>query len=157
VKKCIKCGIEKNIEDFHKTGINNNRRKTCKDCRNNWQRANRQYDPERCRGYELKRRYKLTISQFNTILTFQNNSCALCGENKPRGQGTWHVDHDHNCCKGNKSCGKCIRGLLCTNCNSILGFSKDNCIILKKAIQYLKRKPINVKSIAGTVRSATAN
>jgi hypothetical protein len=31
------------------------------------------------------------------------------------------VDHDHGCCPGRKSCGKCTRGLLHPACNSWLG------------------------------------
>lgn len=33
-----------------------------------------------------------------------------------------HIDHDHACCPGNESCGKCIRGVLCGSCNVILGW-----------------------------------
>jgi hypothetical protein len=154
-KICNKCKEEQPITAFHMTGIGEKRRKTCKICRNNEKRVNRQHNPEQHRGYELKRRYKITVYQFNLILTLQNKRCALCGSIEPGGQGTWHVDHDHNCCLGATSCGKCIRGLLCTNCNSVLGFAKDNKLILKKAIKYLEKEPINVKSITRINRVTT--
>jgi hypothetical protein len=49
------------------------------------------------------------------------------------------VDHDHSCCPGRKACGKCIRGLLCANCNQGLGKFKDDPKLLRNAIDYLAR------------------
>jgi hypothetical protein len=37
-----------------------------------------------------------------------------------------HVDHDHACCAKATSCGKCIRGLLCSACNTALGMLRDD-------------------------------
>lgn len=53
-----------------------------------------------------------------------------------------HIDHDHSCCPGGanaKTCGKCTRGILCTRCNSMLGFAKDNPDTLLAAVVYLSR------------------
>lgn len=36
------------------------------------------------------------------------------------------VDHDHSCCPGNKSCGGCIRGLICHSCNVAEGFLRGD-------------------------------
>jgi hypothetical protein len=36
------------------------------------------------------------------------------------------VDHDHNCCPGHVSCGLCVRGFLCPQCNSAAGLLGDD-------------------------------
>ena len=72
--------------------------------------------------------------------------CAICGSAETKGQGSKHgqfsVDHDHSCCPDRtKSCGKCVRGLLCNHCNVILGFAKDNPDLLIAAAAYLVSLP----------------
>jgi hypothetical protein len=67
------------------------------------------------------KRYKLTDEQFQAMIADQNGQCALCPATKPGGVGDWHVDHDHDCCPGRETCGKCIRGLLCQPCNHKMG------------------------------------
>lgn len=36
------------------------------------------------------------------------------------------VDHDHTCCPGAHSCGRCVRGLICRDCNSAAGLLVDS-------------------------------
>jgi hypothetical protein len=44
------------------------------------------------------------------------------------------VDHDHTCCPGEYTCGKCVRGLLCDDCNKKL---HDSPAWHFRAIEYL--------------------
>lgn len=82
-------------------------------------------------------RYNLTLEQYNAILAVQNHRCAICNrEEDPTGRA-FAVDHDHKCCPGRKSCGKCIRGLLCTFCNQALGKFQDSVEVLQSAISYV--------------------
>ena len=67
----------------------------------------------------LKHRYGVTPEWYDAKLAEQGGHCALCPA-RPNGKRL-AVDHDHKCCSGRKSCGKCLRGLLCQKCNAILG------------------------------------
>lgn len=86
-------------------------------------------------------RYKLNPKNYDNMLNEQKGKCKICG-NKFVGSKDIHVDHDHNCCSGRESCGKCIRGLLCERCNLMLGYAGDNIEILKNAIKYLNSQVI---------------
>jgi len=97
-------------------------------------------DPLRSRREGLAR-YGLTVEKFDEMLAAQGGRCAICRTDKPGGVGGprgWHVDHDHTCCDTRKrSCGKCNRGVICTNCNHVLGNAKDDREILLAAVDYL--------------------
>ena len=60
------------------------------------------------------------------ILADQDYCCAMCREPFERDDRIF-ADHDHSCCPKQrkataKTCGKCIRGLLCFRCNTALGY-----------------------------------
>lgn len=61
------------------------------------------------------------------------SKCMLCGST----DGLC-IDHDHSCCSGSKSCGKCVRGVLCRSCNTGIGFLQDDVDLIKRAINYLE-------------------
>lgn len=92
---------------------------------------------ERDRRDSALKRYNLTGAGYNCMLSDQNYVCAICS--KPPGKRALAVDHDHQCCDGSYSCGKCIRGLLCTGCNTRLGFLEANDGWLALAVAYVAR------------------
>lgn len=49
------------------------------------------------------------------------------------------VDHDHGCCPGEKSCGACVRGLLCGGCNSAAGMLGEDPARAAALAAYLRR------------------
>lgn len=81
------------------------------------------------------RHHGITLRQWDEMLIAQCGRCAIC-----EGPMTDPcVDHDHACCDGEASnCGKCVRGLLCRRCNSILGYAGDVPNVLTAAIHYLR-------------------
>ena len=100
---------------------------------------------ERCRGYitawkltpsnvRRMKRYNLSEDEYKKLIQKNNGNCWICNIEKAT-----CIDHDHSCCPGKSySCGKCIRGYLCINCNNAIGRLKDNVEILENAIQYLQ-------------------
>lgn len=84
--------------------------------------------------------YGLSVEQYHEMLEKQNYSCKICRGHEDSFRVRMSVDHDHSCCAGTKSCGKCVRGLLCSSCNMMLGNAKDNLEILQRAILYLNEK-----------------
>lgn len=68
------------------------------------------------------------------MLEKRNNKCEICGNYL--NFDTLCVDHDHNV---NDPYDDSVRGLLCNNCNLLIGHAKDDVIILENAIEYLKR------------------
>lgn len=67
--------------------------------------------PNARRDAQLRYKYLITIEEFNNRSA---NGCEICGD-KP--DVSLHVDHDHNCCHSEVTCGKCVRGILCSKCN----------------------------------------
>jgi len=79
----------------------------------------------------LKKKYKLSLKDYNDLCIQQDNKCLICNTDVFVGKGKkLHVDHCHKTGK--------IRGLLCQNCNTGLGQFKDNINNLENAIKYLK-------------------
>jgi hypothetical protein len=79
----------------------------------------------------------------------QDGRCAVCG----RAASKLMVDHDHACCPGVEGCPRCVRGLLCGACNSMLGFARDDLATLRRAAEYLASRYAEGAAI-GTGESA---
>jgi len=92
----------------------------------------------RQRSWWLMTHYKMTSASYDALLTAQNGVCAVCLQPDPR-RDKLAVDHDHSCCPGTDSCGKCVRGLLCVNCNRAVGLLKDDVASARRLLEYLTR------------------
>jgi Recombination endonuclease VII len=103
-----------------------------------YRRRHRGRNPDRTVEHRKARlsNYNLTPAEFERKAVEQSYVCAICGGTN--GKMALSVDHDHKCCAGNTSCGKCVRKLLCRRCNTALGLVSDRIDLLLKLIQYLK-------------------
>jgi len=77
------------------------------------------------RSSHLRRKYGITLEDYNSMFRNQNGRCAICN----RDGRELAVDHDHTTGK--------IRGLLCFSCNTSIGKFNDDISILKSAINYI--------------------
>lgn len=85
----------------------------------------------------VRSRYGITQERYDQMLERQGGVCCICGGVNPSGRRL-HIDHDHSCCPGTKpGCGQCVRGLLCSRCNTGLGQFLDSPELMVKAIVYL--------------------
>lgn len=84
-------------------------------------------DPEYSRWTHIRQRYGLGRDDFAELLKVQGGRCYLCGEPLDLADTRKiHVDHDHACCRGSKSCGDCVRGVACEPCNKGIGAFGDD-------------------------------
>lgn len=75
------------------------------------------------------RKYTLAPHLYRDMI---NAGCMICGE-----YSRMCIDHDHGCCdRSGRSCGKCVRGALCGNCNNMLGHGRTP-EILRAGAEYL--------------------
>lgn len=77
----------------------------------------------------LRRNYNVALEQYDEIFEKQDGVCAICGGINKNGHRLY-VDHNHKTGK--------VRKLLCCLCNNLIGNAKEDIIILRSAINYLK-------------------
>lgn len=166
-KLCKTCNQELPVENFHRLKASKDGfQYSCKSCMNELRRIRYATKPEArdkarkaasewrkkqwrenphyreeatayMRKKMLRRDYNMTVEQYEELLAAQGGVCAICGEANKDGRNL-AVDHDHSCCPGKKSCGKCIRGLLCSTCNLTLGKYNDNAKVFHEMHVYLE-------------------
>ena len=120
---CTKCGQLKPLTDFRFRKEQNKRATRCKSCDSLWTKSHF---------------FKITFEELLTFMDNHNHVCSICGiseeearaQNKQTKHYGLYIDHCHN--SGH------LRGLLCHNCNLIIGHAKDSIKTLQKAIKYLE-------------------
>ena len=80
------------------------------------------------RRSHLKRKYGMTLEEYDALLEAQGGGCFICGR-PPRDDISLHVDHDH-------STGR-VRGILCFCCNNALADFREDPALLARAAGYL--------------------
>ena len=142
VKKCSKCKTEKSISEYSRSPTyKDGYRGQCKPCRRSYNRSYRErpgftqvkvkVSSEQARRYFIKRKYKKSQAWFDEQIIRQNGKCAICRiEEAKSPHGRLCIDHCHKT--------GMVRGLICNNCNSGIGFLADSTERLEQAIEYLR-------------------
>lgn len=141
MKKCTKCLEIKPESDFYPNGKNRGLRPDCKAClsvRNKaWKRENKErhllnvrawqkLNPTKVKNSRIKRRYGVTLGQYSSMWAAQGGKCMICESRSKK----LVIDHNHQT--------GAIRGLLCSECNSAIGFFGDRMELLNRAVAYLR-------------------
>lgn len=85
------------------------------------------------KDYNLRKRYGITLEQFESILSAQGGVCAVCKQ----GNKVFCLDHNHKTLK--------VRGILCLNCNlRVIGGARDQDHKLINAAEYVINNPADL-------------
>lgn len=134
-KKCSACECEKEVDEFYSTTRTGFPSHKCKECTkqdvNKYRTENAEKKAETSRAYHLKKKYGITVEQYDEMLENQNHRCLICDKHEDDVKTRLAVDHNHITGE--------IRGLLCTYCNHrIVGRHRDG-NLLRKIADYIEQ------------------
>ena len=129
-KVCYRCDIEQPLSAFSnekkKSDGKSSRCRTCSsEMFKNWRNANLETQRIKDRVTHYTRTYNLTLEDAKKLVDSRIGLCPICTQIAPL-----VVDHCHT--------SGAVRGLICSSCNSVLGYSKDSIKTLENSIKYLK-------------------
>lgn len=137
-KTCTHCKLEKPVSDFYPRKDRPGKFiANCKDCSkyNNYRYRNKAHRKKYASSYYQEnkekirlKKYGLKTEDYEVKLKLQNGKCAICKKHK---NIKLFVDHDHTT--------GAVRGLLCSNCNLLLGHAIDSKEILISSVEYLSK------------------
>ena len=162
-KTCTHCGEEHSIDFFNRDKRKpDGRASWCKNCTRQKAKDYRKNNPEKVKkldalsrerhkaarkkraseyrdknAEEIKnrlyeRKYGIAFDKKVELFNKIEGRCMICGSKMEL--ETSQLDHDHDTNE--------IRGILCINCNLLLGHGKDDILLLKNAINYLESKNV---------------
>jgi hypothetical protein len=145
-KHCTKCKIYLSLEKFYRASHHSDQKTSqCKQCllkkHSQYQKQNRaassasnrrhyKRNPKSHQAYGLKKRFGLSLEQYDQMLKDQDLKCAICNKHQEILTRRMAVDHCHKTGR--------LRALLCNSCNRGIGLFADDANLVEKAASYLK-------------------
>lgn len=111
----------------------------CPDCRAAHGANGSRYVMDRKHRWHVSKTYGISPDTVDRLMARQRGVCAVCRQPPDNGERL-HVDHDHSCCVGSRSCGECVRGLVCRTCNQAMGLLNDDTERIERLIKYLRQR-----------------
>lgn len=128
LRKCKHCGLEAHTQEdldlfVADPSMKYKKSNKCKEC-------HKQITSEN----SLKRKFGLTLKEYDKLAEKQDYKCAICNTTEVGmpNMGRFVVDHNHDTNE--------VRGLLCNNCNTMLGFAGDSINTLLEGVKYLQER-----------------
>lgn len=81
------------------------------------------------KNYHLKKKYGMTLDEYNLLFLKQEGKCAICEKHQSTIKNSLCVDHNHITGE--------IRGLICQPCNLIVGLCNERIEVLLNTIEYI--------------------
>ena len=140
-KTCSTCRQVKELELFAKgSKYKDGRRGICKKCHSEYitkyykDRPEKYAEKVRMNSYYKAnwKRHKLSEDKYLGLVELHEGKCHACKDREAT-----NIDHDHTCCPGRFSCGECVRGVLCNQCNTALGLLADSKEKLQGLLDYI--------------------
>ncbi len=143
-KLCSKCKRNLPVGCFNKATTKSSLSSACKECYNKQQGLYRIQNREKTRernktfyrknkrkviSHQLERLYGITLAEYDRMFEKQNGVCAIC--NLPEIMRRLSIDHNHKT--------GTVRELLCTSCNALLGYLREDEQKLENVKRYLQR------------------
>jgi hypothetical protein len=132
MKQCTRCKETKALTEFYTNKLTKDKKASqCKSCfkvhEKNWQLNNPEKFKASCRKRNLKKKYGLSVEQYDKMFNKQNKRCACCNRETDK----LVVDHNHTT--------GAIRELLCSPCNTALGLLNEDVTVMQNMSNYVRK------------------
>lgn len=147
-KICSKCKEEKPTSEFYKhKKFKDGLKTSCKSCETISARIRYKKEKEAGTKYiknkqetlrrnSLKKKFGITIEQYDELLKKQGHKCAICQRHESEFSRRFAVDHAHTSSEHIPE--GMIRGLLCFSCNHLVVGRHTDADIFERASNYLR-------------------
>ena len=131
---CSQCKIEKPENEYYIRKDRPNgkgRLSECKECTKSRTIKRYKKDPDLVNDARAAKLYGLSLEEVVQMRKDSNGICAICNREGLHHHKRLVIDHDHETGK--------VRGLICSRCNSAIGFLGDDICNVENLLSYLKK------------------